>query len=273
MTQSKVKHASKLLGADPLSEFRSSAEWLHINRHFWEVSRSARPILMWPKIKLPRDGSLLELAALARVPAKHREKLCQAVSSDIDREWYWLTRPQAVSRKRALLQLGRLAELLSEICAIFRDLNESAVLALERTSLLPRTPEREPPLSEYDLAHYKRMTAALAGQSLDALALRRQSKPSRGRGRPAGGELKRPGEPGSLARFTLRLLWDVEANGGQLTLDKTRGKGTLLEGLNLLRSHLPPKFVPNALPLSTLARIKALAAKVLGQKYPIATGR
>jgi hypothetical protein len=64
---------------------------------------------------------------------------------------------------------------------------------------------------------------------------------------------KHPGEAGSLARFTLRLLWDVRANGGRLILDKNRGTGTLLEALNLLRSHLPPGFVPNALPLSTLA--------------------
>jgi hypothetical protein len=178
----------KLLDTDPLSEFRSSAEWLHINRQFWEISRSYRPLLMWPKPKLPRDDSLLEFAALAGVPAEHREKLCQAVSSDIDREWYWLTRPQSVSRKRALPQLRRLAELLSELVATLRDLNESALLALERSSFLPRFPEREPPLSGYDLAHYKRMTAALAEQSSDALALRRQTKISRGRGRPADGK-------------------------------------------------------------------------------------
>ena len=105
------------------------------------------------------------------------------------------------------------------------------------------------------------MTVALAGQSVNALTLRRKSSPRRARGRPRVGELKRPGEAGSLARFTLRLLWDVRYHGGELTVDKNNGSGTLIQGLDLLRSVLPPKFVPKALPLSTLARIKALAAK------------
>lgn len=218
---------------------------------------------------MPRDESLLHLAALAQVPAEYRQRLRQAVSYEIDREWFWQTQPPSSARKRALPQLKRLSKLLFELSATFRDLNDSACLALVRASDLPRTPERDQPLNEYQLTHYQRMTEALAGQAAAALELRRQHKPSRGRGRRAGGELLRPGEPGSLARFTLRLLWDVEANGGVLTLDKIRKKGTMLEALNLLRSHLPPGFVPNAPPLTTLERIKALATKALDQKYPL----
>src|SRR6476620_1932311 len=117
------------------------------------------------------------------------------------------------------------------------------------------------------------MTDALAGQSLTALVLRSQSKPSRDRGRPADAELRLPGAPGSLARFILRLLWDVGTCGGVLTLDKTTNKGTLVKALELLRPHLPPGFVPNELPISTLARIKALAVKAPQIKWVDFLGR
>jgi hypothetical protein len=54
----------------------------------------------------------------------------------------------------------------------------------------------------------------------------------------------------------------VEAAGGRLTLDKNRGTGTLVTALSLLREYLPPGFVPKALPLSTLAKAKALDNKI-----------
>jgi len=66
------------------------------------------------------------------------------------------------------------------------------------------------------------------------------------------------------------LLWDVRAAGGRLTLDKNSGKGTLPETLELLSPHLPPGFIPRVLPLSTLARMKALEKKlaVIQQEEP-----
>jgi hypothetical protein len=258
-------------GVDPLAEFRSDQEWLYLNHRFWIMDRPSRSGLMWPRLPSPRDDSLSKVVALARIPTKRGERMLELLAYEIDREQYWHMQSlysKKNSRKVALAQLKRLAEASSKLDATLQNLNVSAFLALVRTVNLPSSPQYPPPLDEPGLVLYKRMTEAFAGQSLAALAVRQQSKPRRGRGRPASGELRRPGEPGSLIRFTLRLLWDVAANGGRLTLDRNSGKGTLVEALNILRLHLPRKFVPRELPVSTLARVKAMAAKA-----PSCTGK
>jgi hypothetical protein len=50
--------------------------------------------------------------------------------------------------------------------------------------------------------------------------------------------------------------------GGRLTLNKNVGTGTLVDALHLLQPYLPPNFIPNALPMSTLAGITALDKKL-----------
>jgi hypothetical protein len=253
---------------DPLSDSLSDQEWLRLNYVMWMRERFGSGLgimLRTIKIGSPRYNSLLQLTSLARVPEKHAEKFREAIANNIDRELYWhekVASCEGSPRKRATAQLRRLAELLSELSELLRNLNDSAILVLLKAAELRVPSIHPPPLDEPNLALYQTMTAALAAQSAGALPLRRSSLPRRTRGRPRGAlKLKRPGEPGSLARFTLRLLWDVKACGGELTLDKNNGTGTLLKALDLLRSQLPPKFVPNALPLSTLARLKSLASK------------
>ncbi len=66
-----------------------------------------------------------------------------------------------------------------------------------------------------------------------------------------------------FVRFILFLLWETKAAGGRLTFDKNSGKGSLAQALNLLRSHLPARFIPNVLPRSTLATAKALDSKIV----------
>jgi hypothetical protein len=86
------------------------------------------------------------------------------------------------------------------------------------------------------------------------------SPPNR-RGRPRHGAFSLLFS-GSLTEFTLRLLLAVWAAGGRLTLDKNIGTGTLVEALTLLRPYMRPGVIPNKLPLSTLARVKALDQKI-----------
>jgi len=60
----------------------------------------------------------------------------------------------------------------------------------------------------------------------------------------------------------LNLLLDVRAAGGRLTFDKNSGTGTLVKALELLRPRARPGLIPNVLPMSTLARVKALDQKI-----------
>ena len=102
--------------------------------------------------------------------------------------------------------------------------------------------------------------AERASEAVNVLASRKRSQPHPVGRRQTGG-LGVP-LPGSFKQFTLRLLWDVRAAGGRLTLNKNGGKGTLPEVLKLLSPRLPPGFIPNMLPYSTLAGIKALDKKL-----------
>jgi hypothetical protein len=81
------------------------------------------------------------------------------------------------------------------------------------------------------------------------------------RGRPRRGTFSQI-YSSSLTEFTLNLLLDVRAAGGRFTLDKNTGTGTLVEALALLRPHMRPGLIPNKLPFSTLARVKALDQKI-----------
>jgi len=49
--------------------------------------------------------------------------------------------------------------------------------------------------------------------------------------------------------------------GGSLTLDQNRGTGSLIEAIEILRPCLPEGFVPKALPLKTMQRIKTQVAR------------
>jgi hypothetical protein len=87
----------------------------------------------------------------------------------------------------------------------------------------------------------------------------------RSRGRPdTGGGWSVVGA-GNLKAFTLRILWDVRAAGGHLTLNKNNDEvsGTLIKLLERLRPYLPSGLIPaKVLPLSTLSRVKVLDQKI-----------
>lgn len=71
------------------------------------------------------------------------------------------------------------------------------------------------------------------------------------RGRPKG-EVKNK----VLRRLVLELLDVAWFTGGNLSLEKNIGRGTLIEAIDQLERFLPDGAVPRPLPLATLQRIK-----------------
>jgi hypothetical protein len=62
-------------------------------------------------------------------------------------------------------------------------------------------------------------------------------------------------------RFAYDLLLDAKRAGGKFTVDRNSAKGSFLEGVELLASHLPPGFVPKRPPATTLDRFRAWAGQ------------
>jgi hypothetical protein len=87
----------------------------------------------------------------------------------------------------------------------------------------------------------------------------------RSRGRPGTGGGWATAGAGHFKTFTLRILLDVRAAGGHLTLNKNNDEtsGTLVQLLKRLRPYVPSGLIPaKTLPLSTLNRVKVLDQKI-----------
>jgi hypothetical protein len=220
------------------------------------------------------DPLITQIAGLAHVRANGLARLQQGISLELEREWRWHREPQHAHDEfkqgngPARVQLRQLKRLSSELDAAVRNLNSVALFYLQAASsgiLVKANKELGRPLEPggCDFDQIKEMVAALAERASEAV---RYSRPTPSRNpvgrRPRGGFGQTVFRPGSLKLFTLRLLWDVRAAGGRLTLDKNSGNGTLPETLKLLSPHLPPGFIPNVLPFSTLASVKALDKKL-----------
>jgi hypothetical protein len=219
----------------------------------------------------PADDLLWQqLAALARIRADFVAGFRKAVCFELAREWRWSERPPTRGSDEEELRRGRkqileLARLSAKLSETFQNLNTVAMEALwsaaiDHSTRPPRLPKELPP----ELAHQlQQSVAALVQVTTKARCVEPRRRGQRKTGRPADRGLGvYIGAAGSWKVLSLRLLWDVEAAGGRLTLDKNSGRGTLLAALELLSPHLPPGFVPNVLPLSTLAGVKSLAKKI-----------
>jgi hypothetical protein len=235
------------------------------------------------KSELALDCPLfIHIGGLARVSAVGLTGLKRGICQDIAREWRWYEQTPVVdpeARKLARGQAAALRRLSAELTARLEILNDDVLEALALADLLIVADRQNFPLGEVnrddhlrlasklprggeDFEQIKKAVATLAERASKAEHIYRH-KSRYLSGRPArGGFAKPPGEPGSLAQFALRLLWDVRTAGGRLTLDKNSRKGTLIETLELLSPHLPPGFVPKILPVSTLAKMHALDKKL-----------
>jgi hypothetical protein len=190
----------------------------------------------------PNDLLYSRIGGLARVPATGLIRLQKCISLELEREWRWYERPiidQQVLRS-AHDEVETWKGLLSELQATLSRPFSCALATLIWAAANIYEAERAPTAAE--LLH--------------------PEKPARTVGRPARGGFGKHIGPGCLKQFTFRLLWDISSVGGRLTLDKNGGTGSLKDVLERLSPHLPPGFIPNALPLSTLATIHARAKKI-----------
>jgi hypothetical protein len=214
----------------------------------------------------PDDRLFAELANLAQVSsAEGLEKLRKAVLLILK----WQSRsmlphkPPPSSKKRALAQLRKSIKLSRDLSAIVSSLDQQALHALRDVYLRCRSKFGDLghfEIPDWPLPNVISQITEFAELSSEALVVARTP---RKRGRPHSGILSKfSKELRSLSEFTLALLFAVRAGGGRLTLDKNTGTGTLVEALALLRPHVRPGLIPNNLPFSTLARVKALDQKI-----------
>jgi hypothetical protein len=241
-------------------------------------------------LRQPDDCLFNDLAELARVPAAGIETLRRGVFYELSLRSMGRSPVLVGSNKRAITQLRRVAKLFRELDAIVSNLDQQALKAIlyvdhrrkeehlrkedrrrgEYRHGQPPRPPRPPPeqWSKSRWPNFPEEIKELAELSSEALTFLRAGPPPKPRGRPRRGAFSTIFSD-SLAEFTLYLLLDVRAAGGRLTLDKNAGTGTLVKALELLRPYVPPRSIPNRLPLSTLARVKALDKKIATGPDPI----
>jgi hypothetical protein len=115
--------------------------------------------------------------------------------------------------------------------------------------------------------NFRNSIDGLTELSSEALSLLREKPAPNPPGRPRRGPFSTYSS--TLAEFTLRLLLNVRAAGGRLTLDKNNRSGTLVKALDLLRPHVPPQLIPMEPPVSILTRVKALDKKIATVPEPL----
>jgi hypothetical protein len=225
---------------------------------------------------MPDESLFSKIVDLARISPDGIQTLRNGLVFELDREWYWQWYPER--REPAAPQEGqvrlpvfkRIVRSLAILSADLKELSddETRYLGQLSASAHERTYNEELTRGRrYDLVECRQMIAALTELFLEATQ-KKPPGPRRPKGRPALRGFSRPFGHGSFNQFVLRLLWDVRAAGGRLTLDKNLGTGTLIDALNLLRSYLPPHLVPRKLPSGTLGRIKVLDHLVASARPP-----
>jgi len=256
--------------------------WVHWagNRGVIEFPPFVRPSVQPTPVqlnerKVPDDPFFAEIARLAKVHTDGAAWLRKGLCWELDAEWsyYWRadlrecgSNPQPVrSRKRSLSQLKRLVRHSSSLRRSFRELDGIAIstlmsasrkMALDRSGGRPKPPSTNK--KSADFGTYGRAIDFLNELFSTSLSIAKTSHQ-----RPRGKPIRRPliGY-GCFQQFVLRLLWDVRAGGGRLSLDKNSRIGTLPDILTTLRPYFPPGFVPRQLPFPTLAATKVLDAKI-----------
>jgi hypothetical protein len=194
---------------------------------------------------LPNEVAL-EVANIARVPAKERESFCDLVQLPVRLVWERDRRALGTKAGSGLVRAAQAARTLDEA---FGDLSPNDREWIER--LWARTPEYkkwilELPRTINRLAHLFSIAAGMA----PPLGPAETSRPS-----PIG---RRPGTIKDMAfrEFVRLLLVAAAESGGRLALDKNRGTGSLIEAIEMLAPYLPNGVVPKPLSPSTLQRIK-----------------
>jgi transposase-like protein len=256
-------------------------ESLHKRRESW-VSERCRPLVASDQVKhvgppepphlverKPVDSRLFaELADIARIPSSNFDRFRECISYELTVAWRLfrikLDSIDPVEGRIALKQLQKLNAASKAFSAALRSLNGVALIpvrmaAYEFLNDLPTKDQMETYLSVLSRGIEKYVDRVLYFATDD-------EKPVRRVGHPPGGLLTQWWDP--FVILVLNVLWDVDATGGQLTIDKNNHEGSLLKVLNSMEPYLPPGFLPKPLPVSTLVRMKAAARKFAG-KYPM----
>jgi hypothetical protein len=258
---------------------KQSAEvrWALDERHGLELRREIRRLSMIKErsIRAPVKPLFAEIIRIARVPDASAQSFCNALNEVSGGVWDSYRYRPLVSwseerqlRNRALVKLNRFARQASELRENFEKLNEPAKSMFMRGAFTVDHRRRLADGTRSNRAINTKcyfdpfLTKARTLEVITSEVVKEMTlylKPChRPRGRPRG----KPNGGLYLPRFVLHFLRDVRAAGGRLTLDKNEGTGTLVDALVLLRPYLPPNFIPNKLPLSSLANVKALDKKI-----------
>jgi hypothetical protein len=263
--------------------------WARGIRIWWVMDREdppsgrSRPETNPDKLKERKSPDDLLFAGLARVALVGPDgfaRLRKGVSIELDHEWGWYWQPteKVIQRdvyKRARAQLASLARSSSTMRNTLSDLNDIAkkMMMMASRDIANRTAKQirlrsdpqnrrpRPPRTDTiqeDFVPHEKAILLLTEVFSEAVRLTKPNPRRRKRGRP----IRHLIGYGFLPQFVLRLLWDVRSAGGELSLDKNQGTGTLVQALKILRPYLPPDFVPKKLPLSTFAAIKVLDRKI-----------
>jgi hypothetical protein len=243
---------------------RDRLSWAQAVYFQWRHSRSLPSITDGISITYDSEHPLItKLANLAHVPAAGIAGLREGILWELHAQWLYQyerkTRRTAagVSKTDAIVKLRRAEKFSRELLATISNLNPLASFAFMYVAQQRQFPKIE----ELSDSMWFKTADELAQLSSEAVVfLQGVNRRHNSQGRPRGGAFSISSR--SLVEFVFRLLLDVRAAGGRLTLDKNTGGGTLVKALDLLRPHLPPGLIPKKPPLSTLARIAALDQKL-----------
>ena len=202
------------------------------------------PTKTLPPPRLPWDEAF-RISDLARVPPSERERF-RDYACGLAEETWWRDKQAALARPGlALMKVAKAARMLHEA---------QLKLGKRDRACVKRVLEREPAVFEDQFERLPQTAWQLdfIFSTATGTSMRSGSeRPPTNRGRKRGSVSNR-----SFQKLVRDLLLAAFAAGGKLTLDKNSGKGTLIEALNILRDHLPPRLVPNALPFGTIQKIK-----------------
>jgi hypothetical protein len=186
----------------------------------------------------------MDIAGLADVPACDQRFFCDCVWGIV--RCVWEQHVQAAPRRA--LQVAAKATL--ELREAYHSFGQEEFVQLDR--LLTKEPHLRLQLDE--MARTLREI-----DSIFSPAIGRSVIPDQALG-PLGkrGAKRKPGEIGEAAlRYVVEgLLLSADCSNGHFTFDKKPpGRGTLLDALHVLRTHLPADTIPRRPPLSTIKRI------------------
>jgi hypothetical protein len=195
---------------------------------------------------LPRSEAI-EIARLACVPSNNQDFFCDCARGIVRCAWEQPGRNFRPSR--VLNQAANATRRLREASHSFskEDLDRiSDVLKSEPTNLKAEFDELRLTLWKLDFIFSTAIRRSMTtDECLGRLGKRGAKKKSRVIGDPA------------LHYIVEGLLLSANCAEGDLTFDKNfPGGGTLIDALNVLKVYLPAGTIPNALPLSTIQRIK-----------------